>query len=164
MAANNGIPTAEQEALQAPTIDPIWFGALATTMGPWIALKSLAGSALFSELGGKHPQLGGLPAPPIGALMTPLLMGRLAKMLEPFGVSAAEAIKDSPDFMAMLGGKIGGVAGDAEKVLDPLETQTMDMFHRLLRPMPQLYPGAQVAQPLGIAALIDQMRGQHGGK
>src|SRR5882724_8797032 len=103
MATNNGIPTAEQEALQAPTLDPIWFGALGTTMGPWMALKSLAGSALFSELGGKHPQLGGLPAPPIGALMTPLLMGQLAKMLEPFGITAAEAMTDAPDFLTMVG-------------------------------------------------------------
>jgi hypothetical protein len=42
LAAKN-VPTAEGEALQAPTIDPVFFAALGATMGPAAAGKQLLG-------------------------------------------------------------------------------------------------------------------------
>lgn len=48
------IPTADEEALEAPTIDPVMFAALATTMGPVAAAKALVqqvgANALFQGI------------------------------------------------------------------------------------------------------------------
>lgn len=45
-----GIPTAEEEALQAPTIDPIWFASLGAGFGPTAAGKMLLQQGMFDTL------------------------------------------------------------------------------------------------------------------
>lgn len=44
------IPTADEEALEAPTIDPVMFAALAGTMGPMAAAKQLIQQIGVNEL------------------------------------------------------------------------------------------------------------------
>jgi len=66
MRAMQGIPTAQQEALQQPLIDPVFTAALGPAFGMRKMLASLAMQALRSELPGATPTqvgLAGIPAP-----------------------------------------------------------------------------------------------------
>jgi hypothetical protein len=46
----SGVPSAQQEALQSPEIDPVFFGALATSVGPVAALRALMHQGIFNQL------------------------------------------------------------------------------------------------------------------
>lgn len=45
-----GIPTPDEEALQEPTIDPVFFGSLGMTAGPMVAGKQLFGQMIQDYL------------------------------------------------------------------------------------------------------------------
>ncbi len=64
MPYNNGIPTADEEALQAPAIDPISLLAMAPTFGMGAAAGNGIQQGLFAAMMGHGNRLNSLPGPP----------------------------------------------------------------------------------------------------
>lgn len=159
-----GVPTAEEEALQAPGVDPIFTLAL----GPTFGLRSMLGSLAMGVLGsamGISPlmnKVGAIPGPPLMAAVksVPLLKEMAMAMGENVADFAAQhgveaTLRDEPDLLSAIGYR-------------GLEPQTADMNLRMLRdlagltPVKSPYPAAFVGRPLGIAALIADARNQLG--
>lgn len=159
-----GVPTADQEALQAPYIDPIQLAAYGPTFGLKAMLGSLAMQLLNNQLG-VSPQvnrLGSMPTPgpaalkAAGGLFSDLesnMFGKIVNHVADFGFDMPDAIEiaktDDPEFAAM-----GGARG--------WEPQIVDNYQRIIRgsgPLP--YAGADIGRPLGLSALLADMRQQY---
>lgn len=176
------IPTASEEALQQPLVDPTMLAGIGGGFGLSRMLASLGLGALRSELPGANPYSVGammIPAPNIlklaqqvprvgmlGDEMMSTAGQHILKTLEGAGILkhipredwedvVYETIKhDTPDLKGMIGGR-------------GKEAQAYENFSSLIRTMmknspanAQPYPYADVGRPLGLAALIQDVR-QH---
>jgi len=165
---DKGIPTAEQEALQAPTIDPVFTAALGPTFGLRTMLQSLAMGALNSSLGAGPgmTKLGMIPGPSITALAKTGLgehlvagMGEFIRndLLKSYGIEATpkEILQFEPDFTSMTGHR-----GETPQIVDNMQRSLRTMFG-LDQEVP--YKGAEIGRPAGLAAMIADIKNHFGG-
>ena len=155
-----GIPTAEEEALQAPAVDPIFAAALGPAFGLRQALESLSMGTLMNQMGwGKGGWANMIPGPNLYKLAksVPAVDDLVQTLYNKVGNYALEhhipeeelpdAIwKDAPDLLSTAGYR-------GEK------PQVADMAQRLLQGQHggEAYPGAAIGRPAGLAAALQYL-------
>ena len=178
---DKGIPTAEQEALQKPMIDPTLLAGIGAGFGLMPMLHALAMGGLTSMLPGATP-------------------GRTAAFMIP-GPNIVRMMGDMPNTLGAVGDTMYGLSkqhignilkgaglggGMSEKEIDQLaddilwndktslravttpgnpETSVTEQWGSMLRGLKndtRPYIGAEVGRPLGLAALIADVRNRIG--
>ena len=135
---NQGIPTADEEALEAPEIDPVFFAALGATMGPAAALKQLAQQV------GSNAILGGVPE--VAKRISQYVPSPSAREMEPISIAV--------DKLGM--GKYS-MAGNSVRGLGLNPTDYGDMFRYASKNTPGLQQLSKAAPNLveGVSKALD---------
>ena len=175
------IPSAEEEALQAPYIDPIQTAVLGPTFGLRKMMGSLVMQLLNNQLGVPKgvSQVASMPGPnmfkiftqsptldsmadhmyQVGTEQIRRIMGE-GGMLEGMPPEDIDAMvkdvfwHDKPEFGTMVGSR-GKAPQVAENLSEIVRTLTGDSS---VAPSP--YKGAEIGRPLGLSALMQYIRNE----